>query len=87
MKYKNITKKNINIIQNGKKIIIKPHQIVDGDKATFEQYKGLLKINNPKLTIPQLPTTPIPQLSTTPIPQLPTLDEITVDYIIVETIN
>ena len=45
MRFKNITKKNIIILSNGTKQVIKPKQIVEGDKAILGQYSGLLKIN------------------------------------------
>jgi hypothetical protein len=45
-RYKNVTKKNILILLDGKKIIIKPNQFIEGSD-TLSSYSGLLKINKP----------------------------------------
>lgn len=42
--YKNITKKNISLIINGEKIIVKPGKTIEGTDF-LSNYSGLLKIN------------------------------------------
>ncbi len=45
-RYKNVTKKNILILLDGKKITVKPNQFIEGSD-TLSSYSGLLKINKP----------------------------------------
>jgi hypothetical protein len=90
MKFKNITKKNINILFHGAKITIKPNQIVEGDKEIFSQYRGLLKIINKSIPAieplypPQIEEIIIEENDAAPYRKV---SDIVVDYLIVEVIS
>lgn len=45
MKFKNVTKRDIFIIYEGKKVVVKPQETIEGEKAILKQYKGLMQIN------------------------------------------
>jgi hypothetical protein len=54
--FKNITKKPISVLINGKNTIVKPNEVIVGTNY-FTNYKGLLKLNKPKesLKLPEEP--------------------------------
>jgi hypothetical protein len=99
MKYKNITKKNIIIIANGIKQVIKPKQIVDGDRNVHGQYSGLLLINKSSSEIIQ-PQNKNKELLLNDFPQIEEIiidektestlrkvSDISIDFIIVDNIT
>jgi len=86
MIFKNITKKNICVLLNGQKLVIKPNESIDGDKEFFQNYKGLMKIVNPKLPVkkilpPVIDEIVIEENDSTPIRKR---EDIQIDFIVVE---
>ena len=82
MRFKNITKKNIIIPQNGVKRVIKPKQVVDGDKKILSQYSGLLKINQVGRNFNEISTeTPIKEFPLIEIEEIIIDDRVTTSLI------
>jgi len=100
MKFKNVTKRDIFIIYDGRKVVIKPQETIEGEKAILRQYKGLMQINSagPDINTPRVINSKygnpfvkkgrlaIPQKVDAPKSQLPITEFVNHHGIVIETI-